>query len=71
MLDTVVGFFAETLETGIGFAYSMRKLDSSQKQAIIGCCEFLAYSGWVLWFIDNGSFETLHVIPQPNYPQPN
>lgn len=67
MLDTVVGFFTEALETGIGFAYCMHTLDNSQKQATIECCEFLAYTGLILWFVDEGVHETLHVIPQPKF----
>ena len=43
------GFLIEATETGIGFTTRLDHLYKSDYNAIIACCEFLAYVGEILW----------------------
>lgn len=69
MLDEVVRFFTEALQSGIGFELRVSKLSYTDEHATLACCEFLADVGLILWYVEKpiNEYKVLHVIPQPKY----
>ena len=67
------GFLLEAAETGIGFTTRLDHLYKSDYNAIIACCEFLAYAGEILWYpkrfrvVEQKYYILLEVIPQPKF----
>ena len=68
MLNYMVNSLKSAMDTGIGFEFRFHTMSQTEQNAIIACCEFLAYTGLILWFVrENEELQFLNVIPQPKF----